>query len=146
MLKRTTRQEPSLIFASVLGIGSAIITSVLICTIVAAFVVGERMEEAAMGYGAGAAILLGAMTGAMLASWKAKENRLIICLVVGAGMFLTLLCTGLLLFEGELQNIGVTALLAVGGSCGMGLLGLRRKKQTVPGKIKRKTGHFVHIA
>lgn len=146
MPKRTTRQERSLITESLKGLGVAIVTNVIVCAIVAAMIAGEKIDESTIGYGAAAAIALGAMIGAITASRRAKEKRLIVCLIVGAGLYLVLLCAGMLFFDGQFHSLGVTALLTIGCSCGAGLLGLSGKKHTAHGKIRRKTRQFVHIA
>lgn len=96
----------------------------------------DLLQESSIGYCAMALILLSSVTGAAVAVGKIKRQRVLVCGISGAIYFAVLLSMTALVFGGQYQGIGVTALLVLAGSVLVVLLGLRGEKK--PKYRKRK--------
>lgn len=114
-----------------LAIGLAASLSItLLCTaLIANLILSEKMNEAALGYGAMAILLLSSGAGSLIASVLIKHRWLLVSLGAGGIYFLTLLAITALFFGGQYQGIGVTALMILAGSGTVGLLGLKQGKR-----------------
>lgn len=114
-----------------LAIGLAASLSItLLCTaLIANLILSEKMNEAALGYGAMAILLLSSGAGSLIASVLIKHRWLLVSLGAGGIYFLTLLAITALFFGGQYQGIGVTALMILAGSGTVGLLGLKQWKR-----------------
>lgn len=112
------------------GVGAGAILSLLMTLIGAAavtfLIAAERIGEDQLGYGAGAAIFIGALVGALTAVAMAGEKRLIVCGLHAAVYFVILLCCTAMFFDGRYDGIGVTAMLILGANGAVWLLGMRR--------------------
>lgn len=110
-----------------LGIGLIVCMAITLITsaISANLILNERIGEGAMGYCAMVTLLLSSAAGAWLAAVLIKHRWMIVCMGVGGIYFLTLLGITALFFGGQYQGIGVTALMILGGSGSVGLLGLK---------------------
>lgn len=123
---------------TLLGVTIGLLTSMIVCAIGAALVSGGSLEEASMGYIATAALLLGSVVGGWIASGGREIHSLIACGAYGLCWFLVLLCVGTLLFEDGLQGAGVTALLCIGSSLGVGFVKMRGTMRRGRGKRRYK--------
>lgn len=119
-----------------LGIGLAVCIALTLigAAISASLILNERIGEGAIGYCAIVTLLLSSAAGSWLSAVLVKRRWMIVCMAVGGVYFLTLLGITALFFGGQYQGIGVTALMILGGSGSVGLLGLR----TGSGEKKRR--------
>lgn len=118
--------------------GSMIVTAAG-AALFAYLILHEMLAESSIGYAAMVVILISALLGALLSVSKIKRRRSLVCALSGLIYFGILLSMTALLFGGQYQGMGVTALLVLAGSGTALLLGLRQKN---PGKAsKRKIRH-----
>ena len=118
------------------GIGLGIVVSLVITlagSMLVAWLIGREMiPEIAVGYGAMMILILGSMAGAWTAVLKIKHRKLLVCGMSGVGYYISLLAMTALLFGGQYQGMGVTALVIL---CGVGVTALIACREP---KIKRK--------
>ena len=100
------------------GIGLGVLLSLVMTLIGAAgitqLVMMEKMDENSIGYSIIAVLLISSVSGAWMAANQTKRMRLQVCLLEGAGYFLTLIATTALFFGGRYQGMwatGITILL-----------------------------------
>lgn len=117
------------------GIGLGVLISIVITLIGAAgitqLVTAEKMEENSIGYVIIAVLLIASMIGAWVAADQTKRLRLQVCLLEGAGYFLSLLATTALFFGGQYQGVwatGITILLGCTLMAFLPSLGRRKVK------------------
>lgn len=91
--------------------------------ILAWLVTSERMAQSSIGYGVMLIHVLAAAVGALIASGTIKRRRLMVCGITTAGYYLALLMIALL-FGGQFQGMGVTALTVLAGGGIAVILGL----------------------
>lgn len=108
-------------------IASAVVT-LLGAMIVAYLLDSGKMQMSGIGYGTMIILLAGAIFGAVLAFRCIRRQRLVVCLLSGAVYFLSLLALTALFFGGQYEGIGVTALVILGASLAVGLMGLKPKR------------------
>lgn len=80
------------------------------------------------------ALIISSFAGAMIAYQLAGVGRLPICLAAGVLYDLVLLGCNALFFDGRYQNLGINALVILGGCGAAALLGLGKGE-------RRKKGH-----
>lgn len=102
-------------------------------------ILNESIGENSIGYASMFVILASAVLGALVSVSKIKRRRLLVCALSGLIYFGILLSMTALLFGGQYQGIGVTALLVLGGSGTAALLGMRQKKTNKISKRKMRT-------
>ena len=116
----------------ILGVMVSVAITLIGAAVGGAMISSETIPEDSTGYCAMAILLISAMTGAITGAGKAKEKRLYVCGLIGAIYFLVLLATTALLFGGQYEGVGVTALVIFAGSivaCLMGMGGGNRPKR-----------------
>lgn len=135
--KKMTGRAASIPGGLAIGALVSMIVTVLIAAIGAHLIISEMLPQDKIGYCSIAALLCGAILGALTASGKVKHRKLLVCLLSGMVYFLMLLATTALFFGGQYEGIGVTfvtvslgsiaaALIASRG--GSGSSGTKRKK------------------
>lgn len=96
------------------GIGLGVLISFIITLIGAAIITQlitmEKMNETSVGYAIIAVLLISAMIGAWMAANQTKRLRLQVCLMEGAGYFLSLIAATALFFGGQYQGMGATGI------------------------------------
>ena len=116
------------------------VLTVIMASILAWLMSREIIKENGIGL-ASAIILIGcAAIGSAVASGKIKHRRLLVCMVTGCVYYLMLLCCTALLFGGQYQGMGETALTVVGGSAAAAFLSLKGEGST-PRKPRKKSGN-----
>lgn len=98
-----------------LGLGTALLTTVLVAAAAAGLISAEALELRHMGYCAALALILSAFLGAHTAGDPANAA------VVGVGMLLVLLGLNGAFFGAQVEGLTVTA-LAIFGGCGASIL------------------------
>lgn len=121
-----------------LGVGLAVSLSMtlLFVAVIAHLILGEKLEEEAIGYGAMIVVPLAAAIGALAAAGVVKRRWMVVCIGSGALYFLSLLSITAFFFGGQYDGVGITALLIVIGVALVGAIGLRGDKRT--SKKKRR--------
>jgi putative membrane protein (TIGR04086 family) len=126
--KKVTGKAMPMVAGLAVGVALSIGITMVLAGLTAHFVLSETISENAIGYAAMAALYLSAALGSLIAARMIKRRRMVVCLATGGIYFLTLLGMTALFFGGQYQGIGVTALVVLGGSGTIGLLGLRQGK------------------
>ena len=112
-----------------IGCGVSTALTILGAGLVAKLIDMEVLRENAIGYGAMLIILLASISGAGIAVRKIKKRMLQVSAMVGLFYYAMLLAMTALLFGGQYQGMGVTALLILSG-CGVVVLIAGREKKT----------------
>lgn len=110
------------------GLGMGLLLS-LMMTIAGAAVTAlllnkEVLAESSVGYGAVLTLIISSVAGALLSAKKIKRLRLQMTLVFGACYYVLLLCMTALLFGGQYEGTGMTALVVLGSSIAVAIGGL----------------------
>lgn len=108
-----------------LGLVVSLVVTLAMAALIANLVLGEKIAQEAVGYGAMATVILSPALGALIASARIKRRRLLVCLVTGLCYYLALLSVTALFFGGQYQGMGVTALLVFAGTGGVALMGIK---------------------
>ncbi len=125
------------------GIAVGMAVSLLV-TLAGALVLGwlidnETMGINSIGYGAMIILLSASFLGALTAKTRIKHRALVVCLISGAGYYLSLLAITALFFGGQYQGMGVTFGLVLAGAVTAGLLSIKKKKSITKGYRKLRT-------
>ena len=121
-----------------IGCGISMLLTVLGAGIAAKMIADEVLRETAIGYSAMTIVLIASSIGSLLAIRKVKRRKLQVSMLVGAVYFVSLMAMTALLFGGQYQGMGVTALLVDAGSGAVALLGSRERKPAKFRKGRRK--------
>lgn len=124
------------------GIGLGVLVSLIMTLIGAAgitqLVTMEKMNENSIGYAIIAVLLISSIIGAWMAATQTKRLRLQVCLLEGAGYFLTLMAMTALFFGGRYQGMWATCITILLGSTMMALLStLGQRKWKIKNKAYR---------
>lgn len=111
-----------------LGVGAVVATGVTLLSsaLLANLVLSQKLSEGALGYGVMVVLLLSSALGSWIAAKLIKRRWMIMCFGAGGSYFAILLAMNALFFGGQYQGVGVTALMILGGSGAVGLLGLKQ--------------------
>lgn len=88
----------------------------------------ERIGEGGTGYCALVILVLSSALGAWLAMARIRRLRMQVCLLTGLCYYLLLLAMTALLFGGQYEGMGITALAVLGGSGSVAVLGAQTGK------------------
>lgn len=110
-----------------------------VCMIGSGMIVSGTIEETAAGYCTVIALILGSLGGCCLSNKMAGEHPLIMSAVFGGLFYISLLCSGMLVFDGKMDGIVVTMVLIVGTSLAAGLVGIRKPKSFKKRNMKYKS-------
>ena len=114
------------------GIGLALLISMLVTlagsAIAAALISSERIGEGAIGYASMLTLGLAALAGAWIAVILVKRLRLQVAMIFGGCYYLLLLATTALLFGGQYQGMGVTAIVVLAASALVAFLPMTKSK------------------
>lgn len=108
-----------------LGLAASIAMTLILAALIAYLVLGEKVAEGAIGYGAMLTVLLSSAMGALISVTRIKRRRMVTCMASGACYYLVLLSITALFFGGQYQGMGVTALLVFAGVGSVALIGLK---------------------
>lgn len=93
-----------------------IVLTALLCFLLTALILGDRIGKEAVGYGVPAILMISAYAGAAAACKLIGHHYLIVCLSSAALYLGTLLAIALLLFDAEIGAFWVAALVVIGAS------------------------------
>ena len=121
------------------GLGLGILVSLLItfagAALTAWLIASEKIGEGTTGYAAMVILAIASAMGALVAVQLVKRMRLQVCMMTGSCYYLTLLAMTALLFGGQYQGMGVSAIVIIAGCALIAFLptqnsnfGLKRKK------------------
>ena len=126
--KKVTGKSRPMVAGIGIGLAVSMFLTMIGAALVANLILSGKMGEEGIGYGATATLLLSSAAGAWLAAILIKRRWMLVCLGAGGIYYLMLLAITAMFFGGQYQGMGVTALLVLGGSGAMGLLGVRGEK------------------
>lgn len=121
------------------GLGLGIVVCLFItlagAALTAWLIASEKIGEATTGYAAMVILVLASAAGALVAAHFVKRLRLQVCMLTGGCYYLILLAMTALLFGGQYQGMGVSAIMILAG-CSIiaflpsknGRAGVKRKK------------------
>lgn len=125
------------------GLTIAWLTTMLVCMIGAGLLAAGQLKESNSGYISLLSLLLSTMMGAWIVKKKTETYSWVWCLIYGIAYYMSLLCAGTLLFEGELSGGLVTALIIVGSCAAGALVGNGKKKHSILRRKAYKPRSFV---
>ena len=128
MSKQNANSAIDLLIASIWGAAVAMIITMIVCAAGASLMRAERVGEGSSGIISIISLVLSSAIGAMMALRKAGHHRIITCLGTGLIYWLILWSCTAMLFEGDYQSVGTTALAVLGGCGCTVLLGLKEKR------------------
>ena len=114
--------------AMLYAIGFGALVTLLVAAVTATLIAMEKIGFNADGIGALIAIVLGAMVCAAVAVGKVHKNRLVACIVSGAGFVLLMICMAAVFFDGVSAGIGATVIAVLGAVVSVYLLGMNKGK------------------
>ena len=116
--KKVTGNAKGIPLAIALALGAAVSITVLGAAVISFLLESEKAGEGSVGYAAMITLFLSSVAGAWLAARLSKKMRLQVCLLTGGAYYLTLLAMTALLFGGQYERLGVSALITLAG-CGL---------------------------
>lgn len=120
------------------GIGLALLVSILITlagsAVAALLVSSEKIGEGTIGYASMMILAMASLLGAWIAVMLVKRLRLQVAMLFGGCYYLLLLAMTALLFGGQYQGMGVTAIIILAGSA---LVAFWPAKKSSGGKRKK---------
>ncbi len=137
--KKVTGTASSIPAGVAFGCGISVMISVAGAMVFAKLIDIQVLPENAIGYSSMVILLISAFAGAWTANAKIKRRKMLSCLTCGAVYYCVLLAMTALLFGGQYQGMGVTALLIGAGSVCAIILEFPKRKQR-SGR-KRKNGY-----
>ena len=136
-------QKRSLLTKYIVGFVSGIVTGLLVTMvltgILAMTLVNGNIPEEMMAYGAGVIAFVSGSLTALIAGVMIKKGWFPVCIGAGGMYFICLLIMAIMFFDGVVQNIPLTLLLAVIGPCVIGLTGIMKKRKP---KFQYSKRHF----
>lgn len=135
---KATGRAASLPASLAIGVGFALLWTVLGAMLVAKLVDNEVMPQESIGYGSMAILLTASFLAAAVSFGKLRRQRVPVCLGAGGAYFLCLLAVTALFFGGQYEGMGVTAVLVLLGAGAAILPGCRgrggnsRKRYKIP--------------
>lgn len=112
---KTTGRALSMGAGIALGLGAAMAITVVGAALVAWLAITERMGESGIGYGAMVILVLSAAIGGFIACGTIRRRKLMVCCICAVGYYLLLLSMTALLFGGQYDGMGTTALMVMLG-------------------------------
>ncbi len=137
-MKKMIAKTGSIPLSLALGTGSGLAVSLIGACILAWLISTEKIGHAALNNAVLIILLLSSATAATVSTISAKQKRLLMCVLSGACYLVVLLASTALIFGGQYQGVGVTALAVLAGCMGVCLLGLNTGKRRKTGKYKMK--------
>lgn len=116
--KSFRRGESVIIRSSLLGSATSLLVTVFANAFFAWLVVGEKIQESAMGYGTMAILLIASVLGAIVSIKLAQCKQMVASLVSGLLYFGWLLLITVFFYGGNYNGVAVTGALIAAGSVG----------------------------
>lgn len=135
--KKVTGTSMSMPAGIALGFGVSMGITVIGAMVLAWLVLSERLAETAIGYGSIVILLSASAVGAMISTCVVKRRGLMVCGISTAAYYLGLLVIALL-FGGQFEGMGVTAVFVlIGGGIAVLLALMGNKSGVKSRKIPR---------
>lgn len=131
---KNTAHPSSVSLALVAGLLVGWAVTLLASVVITFLVAGERIGESSLPPMAVAAMVLGALAGAVTGVRSAPARQLLVSLAGGGIYCLSLLGCNALFFDGQYQGVVPGILTVMGASAAVGLLSLRQKSQNFKGR------------
>ena len=128
MFKKLSGKGTSIPAGIAIGLLLSAVITVVGAAVFAYLLASEKMGLSAVGLAAVLLQCVASFAAALLAAGLTKGNRLPVCLAVGGGYLIVLLGCTALLFGGQYQGVGASALAVLIGSGVAGIMGLKGKK------------------
>ena len=125
--RKVTGTASSMPAGLALGAVGSLISTVIGAGVFAYMISAEKIPAEAVGYCAMAVLLISSVLGPLIAAGRIKRRRLYVCAISGLIYFLLLLGITALLFGGQYQGMGVTALLVLAGAGTVAMLNPAKK-------------------
>ena len=136
--KKTYGKAKPMAVGLAFGVGAALLLTVVFSVAVTQLVLGERIEENAIGYWTGGMLPICTALGSWIAVGLVKRRKMQTCLITGGIYFVCLLGVNVLFFGGQFHGVFVTFLMVLLGATVAGLLAARGEKR---GSKKHKKYH-----
>ena len=127
MVQKNAGTLKKYITTSVIGILVSMLVLLIMTTIAAILIFGERIRENMMYYLCAPILIVASFSGAAVTGKLSGERCIIASVINAAACILLLMSINMIAYDGAYENVGGTVLLILGSSLGAGLLGLRNK-------------------
>ena len=145
MVQKNTGDLKKYIASVVVGIVVSLLVMLVMITIAAILVCGEKIGENMLFYLCAAALIAASIAGATVAGAMAGECKIILSLINGAVFAIILMSINIAAYGGIYENIGPTMLLILGSGLGAGLLGSRIRTRNYPSARRTKAGRLFKV-
>lgn len=134
-VRKSSGRAKSMPAGLALGAAAAFAITLAVSAIGAKLVDMGSLKETAIGYWVMGILLISAFTGAMVAVGSIKRQKLMVCALSALIYYGCLLSTTALLFGGQYQGMGATALMVL---CGGALAAMLCSRKGREGRRNRK--------
>lgn len=119
--KKVTGKAVALPIALAIGLLIDIAIMLVFVSVVAHLVIGEKMDEGAIGYAVMVVLPLITALGAFVSAGMVKSRCLLVCMMSGAIYYLTLIGVTAMFFGGQYDDVLTTAVLVCIGAAMAGV-------------------------
>lgn len=131
---RKGRSIPVSIF---IGIAISILLTLIVAGIAAALLASERIGIQTLSAIASITVVIATGVGSWLSTRLAGKQRMLVCLITGAGYFLLLLAMTAMFFGGSYEQVPIRLLFVLLSSALVGFLGMKGKRNNKIKRLKR---------
>lgn len=135
--RKMTGRAASIPAGLAIGALVSMLATIIVTAVGAHLIMSEVLPQEQIGYCSIAALLCGAILGAVTAAGKVKHRKLLVCLLSGLVYYCVLLAVTALFFGGQYQGMGVTFVTVCLGCAAAALLTSREKKSKTPQRRKK---------
>lgn len=135
--KKTFGKARSMPIGLAWGTAAALLITIAFAALITQLVLGEKLDETAIGTGSMIVLPVASAVSAITASGMIKRRRMQVCMLSGVIYLLCLVLINLLLFGGQFSSLGVTILLVAAGTIIVGMWGLKGEK-----KMRKRGGRW----
>ncbi len=115
IMKKSRTIMPSLPSGLAIGGIASLFVTLAAAGIMAKLTENGGISESGIGYGVMGILFIASLVGSSAANMKARQQKLLVCLLSGAVYYVILLSMTALFFGGKYKGVGVTALLVFAG-------------------------------
>lgn len=137
--RKVTGRAVSMPAGIAIGIGVSLGMTLAGALLLGLLIDREAVGMNSVGYGSMIILLVSSILGALVSKSLIKHRSLLVCMVSGAGYFLSLLAMTALFFGGQYHGVGVTLALVLAGAGTAVLLSTKRKNSITKGYRKMRT-------
>ena len=136
--KKTFGKAKPMVVGLAVGVGAALLITLLFAVVVTQLVLGEKIGEGTIGYWTGVMLPLSTGVGAWIAVCLVKSKKMQTCLLTAAVYFLCLLGINALFFGGQFQGVVVSVVMILLGAATTGIIAAKGERK---GHNKRRKYH-----